>query len=84
MSSLRLVGISLLASLALFPLQAAAWDRGEVETFATLPAGNANPEGIAADKHGNIYVTTFAPTAPAGPTMTRRPPWLWMARAIVT
>ena len=23
-------------------------DRGEVETFATLPAGNANPEGIAA------------------------------------
>src|SRR5437899_5675383 len=66
MSSLRLVGISLLASLVLFPLQAAAWDRGDVETFATLPAGNANPEGIAADKHGNIYVTTFAPTAPAG------------------
>jgi len=66
MSSLRLVGISLLASLVLFPLRAAAWDRGEVETFATLPAGNANPEGIAADKHGNIYVTTFAPTAPAG------------------
>ncbi len=66
MSSLRLVGISLLACLVLLPLQAAAWDRGEVETFATLPAGNANPEGIAADKHGNIYVTTFAPTAPAG------------------
>ncbi len=66
MSSLRLVGISLLASLALFPLQAAAWDRGEVETFATLPAGSANPEGITADKQGNIYVTTFNPTAPAG------------------
>src|SRR6266487_7209703 len=66
MSSLRLVGISLLASLVLFPLQAAAWDRGEVERFATLPAGNANPEGITADKSGNIYVTTFAPTAPAG------------------
>ena len=44
---------------ALFPLTALAWDRGEVERFATLPAGNHNPEGITADKHGNIYVTTF-------------------------
>jgi sugar lactone lactonase YvrE len=66
MSSLRLVGISLLTCFVLFPLQAAAWDRGEVETFATLPAGSANPEGITADKQGNIYVTTFNPTAPAG------------------
>ena len=57
---------TVLICLILWPLQAAAWDRGEVETFATLPAGNANPEGIAADGHGNIYVTTFAPTAPAG------------------
>ena len=31
----------------------------EVERFATLPAGNHNPEGITADKHGNLYVTTF-------------------------
>jgi sugar lactone lactonase YvrE len=44
---------------ALAPLTALAWDRGEVERFATLPAGNHNPEGITADKHGNIYVTTF-------------------------
>lgn len=66
MSSRRLVGISLLACFALLPLQAAAWDRGEVERFATLPAGNANPEGITADRLGNIYVTTFNPTAPAG------------------
>jgi len=44
---------------ALLPLTALAWDRGEVERFATLPAGNHNPEGITADKHGNIYVTTF-------------------------
>jgi len=65
MHLLRLLSI-LLASLVLFPLQAAAWDRGEVETFATLPAGSANPEGITADKQGNIYVTTFNPTAPAG------------------
>jgi sugar lactone lactonase YvrE len=43
----------------LLPFTALAWDRGEVERFATLPAGNHNPEGITADKHGNIYVTTF-------------------------
>jgi sugar lactone lactonase YvrE len=44
---------------ALVPLTALAWDRGQVERFATLPDGNKNPEGITADKHGNIYVTTF-------------------------
>jgi sugar lactone lactonase YvrE len=44
---------------ALLPFAALAWDRGEVERFATLPAGNSNPEGITADKHGNLYVTTF-------------------------
>jgi sugar lactone lactonase YvrE len=49
---------------ALLPLTALAWDRGEVERFATLPAGNKNPEGITADKHGNIYVTTFDVTRP--------------------
>jgi sugar lactone lactonase YvrE len=43
----------------LLPLTALAWDRGEVERFATLPAGNSNPEGITADRHGNLYVTTF-------------------------
>jgi len=60
MSSLRLVGLSLLASLVLFPLQAAAWDRGEVEKFATFPPGSAGPEGITVDRHGNVYATTFA------------------------
>lgn len=33
---------------------------GGVERFATLPEGSPNPEGIAADKHGNIYVATFS------------------------
>jgi len=42
--------------------QAAAWDRGKVERFATLPTGAANPEGIAVDRHGDVYVTTFAVT----------------------
>ena len=46
----------------LLPLQAAAWDRGKVERFATLPDGAANPEGIAVDKRGNVYVGTFAVT----------------------
>lgn len=54
-------------ALVLFPLHAAAWDRGTVETFATLPAGNANPEGVTVDRHGDVYVTTFAVTADGGP-----------------
>ncbi len=44
---------------ALLPLAAHAWKRGEVERFATLPAGNSHPEGITADRHGNIYVATI-------------------------
>jgi hypothetical protein len=54
-------------SFFLLPLNVAAWDRGAVETFATLPAGNANPEGVTVDKHGDVYVTTFAVTASGGP-----------------
>jgi sugar lactone lactonase YvrE len=46
---------------ALLPFTALAWDRGEVERFATLPPGAVHPEGITADRHGNIYVTTFDP-----------------------
>ncbi len=44
---------------ALLPLAAHAWPRGEVERFATLPAGEGHPEGSAADGHGAIYVSTF-------------------------
>ena len=60
-------GLFLLCCLALLPFDALAWDRGTVETFATLPAGTANPEGIAVDRHGDVYVTTFAVTAASGP-----------------
>jgi|SRR5262245_12449428 len=53
----------------IFPLFAAldaqAWDRTPARTFATLPDGAANPEGITADQEGNIYATLFSPTAPA-------------------
>ena len=66
MFSFRHASALILTCLLLCPLNAAAWERGDVETFATLPAGNANPEGITADRHGNVYATTFAPTAPAG------------------
>jgi sugar lactone lactonase YvrE len=67
MNALRRVIAVLFSLCALCPLNAAAWDRGEVETFATLPAGNGNPEGITVDKQGNVYVTTFAVTASSGP-----------------
>lgn len=66
MSVLRHAGALVLAGLLLSPFNASAWDRGDVETFATLPAGDANPEGITVDRKGNLYVTTFRPTAPAG------------------
>ncbi|HEV2040080.1 MAG TPA: SMP-30/gluconolactonase/LRE family protein [Casimicrobiaceae bacterium] len=66
MFSLRHASALILSFLLLCPLGAGAWERGDVEKFATLPAGNANPEGLTVDAHGNLYATTFAPTAPAG------------------
>jgi sugar lactone lactonase YvrE len=66
MFSFRNAAALILTSLLLCPLSVGAWERGDVESFATLPAGNANPEGITVDTLGNVYVTTFAPTAPAG------------------
>lgn len=60
-ASLLFIGFFLLS------FQAAAWDRGTVETFATLPAGNANPEGVTVAKNGDVYVSTFAVTAGGGP-----------------
>jgi DNA-binding beta-propeller fold protein YncE len=60
--------VFLLACFMLLPLNAAAWERGKVERFATLPAGSPNPEGVAVDsRNGDVYVTGFMPTQPAGP-----------------
>jgi streptogramin lyase len=42
-----------------------AWDRGEVETFALLPAGAPKIEGLTVGGDGNVYVSTFDPTGPA-------------------
>jgi sugar lactone lactonase YvrE len=68
MFSLRRFCFSLLCCcFALSPLTAGAWERGNVDRFATLPAGSDGPEGIAADKAGNIYVTTFAAPPRATP-----------------
>jgi sugar lactone lactonase YvrE len=49
------------------PATAQAWIRLPATTFATLPADAHHPEGITADRHGNIYVTTFDVTRSAGP-----------------
>jgi sugar lactone lactonase YvrE len=50
--------LSLLAILAI-PLTAFAFDRGQVQTFAVLPAGATGPEGLEVDAKGNAFVTTF-------------------------
>src|SRR6185295_13968176 len=57
---------TMLMALALLamPFATQAWERGKVETFATLPAGEAHPEGIAVDRAGNVYVTTVAANKP--------------------
>jgi sugar lactone lactonase YvrE len=46
------------------PLVAKAWERGKVETFATLPTDEAHPEGITTDREGNVYVVTVAVDKP--------------------
>jgi sugar lactone lactonase YvrE len=42
------------------PVGLRAWERGKVERFATLPPGEAHPEGICTDGEGNVYVVTVA------------------------
>ena len=62
MLTLARARLLLLACCTLFPLCASAWDRGGVERFATMPGDAPHPEGITADKHGDVYVTPFDPT----------------------
>jgi sugar lactone lactonase YvrE len=51
---------TLLALVLALPTTMQAWERGEVERFATLPPGEAHPEGITVDREGNVYVVTVA------------------------
>jgi sugar lactone lactonase YvrE len=46
------------------PIAVQASDRGKVERFATLPPGEAHPEGICVDREGNVYVVTVAANKP--------------------
>jgi sugar lactone lactonase YvrE len=57
---------TILAALTLLamPIAVQAWERGKVERFATLPAGEAHPEGICVDREGNVYVVTVAANKP--------------------
>jgi sugar lactone lactonase YvrE len=55
--------LTLLVLLAM-PIAAEAFERGTVERFATLPAGEAHPEGITVDRDGNVYVVTVAANKP--------------------
>ena len=55
--------LTLLAALAT-PMAAQAFERGKVERFATLPSGEAHPEGICLDREGNVYVVTVAANKP--------------------
>jgi len=48
-----------LGLLALLPVEAQAWDRGPVQTFAVLPEGSGGPEGLEVDARGNVYVASF-------------------------
>jgi sugar lactone lactonase YvrE len=63
----RRLSVVALIFAALLPLGTYAWDRGEVQRFATLPHDARHPEGITADRHGRIYVTTFDITAGGSP-----------------
>lgn len=54
---LALAGVSVLLPPWTGP--ASAWDRGKVELFAVLPEGATGPEGLAVDRDGKVYVTTF-------------------------
>jgi len=66
MTLLRTLPLLALLLLAV-PAVSQAWIRMPATTFATLPAGTHNPEGITADRDGNVYVTTFDVTRTSGP-----------------
>ena len=67
MRMLRVTPLVTLLLLVTLPLTAHGWDRGDVDRFATLPAGTSHPEGIAVDRSGNVWVADFDVTKSSGP-----------------
>ena len=65
MSLRHLAALSFLSLMIASPASH-GWQRGEVQKFATLPSGFANPEGLTVDRQGNVFVATFAVSAAAG------------------
>jgi len=61
------VACASLVSASWIATPAYAWDRGEVEPFAILPAGTPMVEGLTVGPDGKVYVPTFNPTAGSGP-----------------
>ncbi len=55
-----IIGLALLLT---GPLQARAWNRGDVEIFAVLPEGSSGPEGLEVGPDGKVYVATFGFTS---------------------
>jgi sugar lactone lactonase YvrE len=56
----------LLPTVTAAPWPAAAWERGRVERFATLPDGAAAPEGLEVDAAGNVYAAAFGAASGQG------------------
>src|SRR5207245_368499 len=84
---LRVTPLVTLLLLIALPLTAHGWDRGDVDRFATLPAGTSHPEGITVDRQtGDVYVADFEATGRAGPVVVFDPkggtaaPWVTDAR----
>jgi len=60
MTSFRIAAAALALALGVLAGgDARAWDRGNVDLFATLPDGSTGPEGLTVGTDGNVYVTTF-------------------------
>jgi sugar lactone lactonase YvrE len=67
MKNVRYALIALASLLSLASFDAAAWHRGEVQRFATLPPNAFNPEGIAIDPAtGDVYASGFNPANQPG------------------
>ena len=60
MRLLKRAVLLVLLAVAVLAVHADAWIRSPATTFAVLPPGATNPEGITVDSEGNVYVTTFA------------------------